>query len=295
MSARPPVSVIVPFAGSDAQLSGLLDTLATLELRDGDEVIVADNRPEAAEPESQPRHPAIQLRRASGVCSPGFARNRAATLATGEWLVLIDADTEPSPTLLDAYFTPPPAPGTAVLAGAIGDRAGGSSVAARHSAGREQMSQHATLGRGRWSYAQSANCAVRRDAFVAAGGFDEDARAGEDADLCFRLRAEGWELEPRPDAAVVHRSRATLPALLQQLARHGSGAAWLERRYPGSFPAPGPRSLAARLGRCAGRAVIAALRGRREAALTALLELAEAAAFESGRHRSNRARRPTGN
>src|SRR5436190_688694 len=61
----------------------------------------------------------------------------------------------------------------------------------------------------RWGYAQTANCAVRRTAFAAAGGFVETARSGADADLCFRLRDAGWTLEERPAAAAIHRSRRT--------------------------------------------------------------------------------------
>ncbi len=288
MAARPPVSVIVPFTGSDEQLTRLLLSLTALRLRDDDEVIVADNRPGArGAPERRGR---VRVYAAAGVASPGFARNRAAALAGGEWLVMIDADTEPTPTLLDDYFAPLPQPATAVLAGGILDRPGGRGLAARHSAARAQMSHRATLARGPWSYAQSANCAVRRDAFVRAGGFAEDARAGEDADLCFRLRADGWELEERFGAGVTHRSRVTLRGLLEQLARHGAGAAWAERRHPGAFPAPGAAATAARLARCLARAGLAALRGRREATLTALVEAAEAIAFETGRRLSNRAR-----
>ena len=44
-----------------------------------------------------------------------------------------------------------------------------------------------------------------------------------------------------------HRNRATLRALLGQLHRHGSGMRWLDRRYPGTFPAPTPRARAARV------------------------------------------------
>ena len=48
-----------------------------------------------------------------------------------------------------------------------------------------------------------------------------------------------------------HLSRASLPALLAQLAGHGAGAAWLARRYPGEFPAPGAPALIRHCARCA--------------------------------------------
>ena len=94
------------------------------------------------------------------------------------------------------------------------------------------MSQENTLHDPRWGYAQTANAAFRRTAFEEVGGFEEHARSGGDADLCFRLRAAGWELVYRPEAMVVHRNRTTLRSLLRQRARHGAGSAWLNRRNP---------------------------------------------------------------
>jgi GT2 family glycosyltransferase len=290
MPARPSVSVIVPFAGTDSQLEELLEVLSRLRLGPDDEVIVADNRPfgmATAEPDGAGR---LTVRPASGISSPGFARNRAAAVARGEWLVMIDADTEPVAALIEAYFAPVPAAGTAVLAGGILDRAADPGLAARHSANRRQMDQAATMARGPWAYAQSANCAVRRDAFLRVGGFNEFARAGEDADLCFRLRADGWAIEPRPDAVVEHRSRNSVPALLAQLVRHGSGAGWLQAQYPGSFPPPSALGMSARLLGSVRRSALAALRGDSEDALRQLLSFAEACAFEGGRLLDNRAR-----
>jgi GT2 family glycosyltransferase len=288
ITTRPTVSVIVPFVGERADLDRLLAALQPLELAAGDELIVADNRPQRGDGVD---HGRVRVCPATGIRSPGFARNRAAAIAGGEWLVFIDADTEPSASLVVDYFDPAPAGDTAILAGEIIDVAATDSFAARHSAGRAQLSQRVTLGRAVSPYAQTANCAVRREAFAAVGGFAEDARAGEDADLCFRIAQAGWGLEARPRARVRHRSRESLPALLQQLARHGSGAAWLNQRYPGWFAPPRPWQLAARLGRDLVRAAGAAVRRDRTAAKSALLECAEACAFEFGRLLPNRARR----
>jgi GT2 family glycosyltransferase len=289
VSARPSVSVIVPFAGPATALATLTRALGRLRVADGDEILVADNRAAmtAADPSTQA---AVRVVTAGGVAAPGFARNRAAILAAGEWLLFLDADTEPAGDLLDRYFDAPPAPSTAVLAGAIVDRAGGGGTGrfAAAVAARRPMDQEVTLRRLGTPYAQTANCAVRRAAFEAIGGFDESARWGEDADLCFRLARAGWETEERPAAVVVHRSRATAARWLAQLAGHGAGAAWLDARYPGSFPPAGARALAARLVRSGGAGVRAVRSGRSAEATTAALEMAGALAFELGRRRSNR-------
>jgi GT2 family glycosyltransferase len=287
--------VIVPFRGESAELDRLVATLQRLELDHDDEVIVADNRAESGEDRSESAdgrvYGRVRFCAAAGIRSPGFARNRAAARAVGEWLVFIDADTVPSASLVDDYFHPAPAGDTAILAGEIVDFAASPTLAARHSARRGQLSQRVTLGRAGSPYAQTANCAVRRAAFVAVGGFAQDARAGEDADLCFRIAEAGWKLEARPRATVQHRSRESLSGLLGQLARHGSGAAWLNERYPGVFAPPRPWQLAARLARQLARAAVATAHRDRPAAQSALLELAEACAFEAGRLLPNRARR----
>jgi GT2 family glycosyltransferase len=264
------VSVIVPFRGSDAQLARLRARLGALALRPDDELIVSDNR----------RHP---------VRTPAFARNDGAERARGEWLVFIDADTIPHPHLVDAYFDPPPADRTALQAGAVHDVAASArSLVARHGVARSQLSQRTTLVRAGTPYAQTANCAVRRSAFQAIGGFDAGARAGEDADLCFRLRHAGWGIEERLAARVDHEGRATIGGWLWQLVVHGSGAAWLERRWPGEFPASPPARLLARLARHLLRALRALARGETQEAAFQLLDLIGACAFEAGRLLPNR-------
>lgn len=293
MQPRPPISVVVPFLGSEAELERLLATLERLDREPGDELIVADNRTSGGDPRSVG---AVTVIPAGNVRSPGAARNRGAARASAEWLVFVDADTEPEPELLDAYFEPPPGERTAVLAGAIADVAAFDGLsppagrAAQHVVARAQMSHGVTLDRPSFPYAQTANCAVRRRAFLEVGGFEERILAAEDADLCFRLAERGWGLEPRPAAGVRHLARADTRALLRQLARHGAGAAWCNRRHPGSFPAPTPWGLAARVARSAGRAARLRARGCPQQAHEAALEAAEALAFELGRLMPNRAR-----
>jgi mycofactocin glycosyltransferase len=290
VTGRPCVSVIVPFAGAAEDLGRLLVALGELRIRSGDQLIVADNRP-GVSPTSAADTGAVELLAAPGARSPGRARNRGAQAASGEWLVFIDADTTPSPSLLDNYFEPVPDPSTAILAGGITDVAGGTDLASRYTAARGHLSQDATLHRGDGTpYAQTANCAVRASAFRSVGGFVEDIRAGEDADLCFRLQAAGWTLEERPRAGVEHRGRAGLRALLGQLAVHGGGASWLNRRYPGEFPSPTARDLAGRSGRGLIETARRLARGEPEGASAALLDAVCPAVFDLGRLGSNRAR-----
>jgi mycofactocin glycosyltransferase len=290
-AVRPRVSVIIPFAGSPAAINQLLSNLQDLEHRPDDELIVVDNRQVGAAP-WPPMPPGIRVLEANTIASPAFARNEGARMAAGEWLVFLDADTRPATALLDAYFTPPPSPATAVLAGGILDVAAEQTLVARRDVARRRWSQDNTVRRPGAPYAQTGNCAVLRAAFERVGGFDEQARAGEDADLCFRIQHSGWALEERPAAVVEHPAASTLRAWVVQQIRHGSGAAWANRRWPGEFPAPGPRWMVVRTLRLVRQAIGHLSRGEVEQAAFALLDLLGACALDLGRLVPNRPIRP---
>jgi GT2 family glycosyltransferase len=288
---RPAVDVVVPFAGGEGAFKAVLERVRRLGLRPGDRVVVVDNRP-GSDHGAKPLDEQRVVLGASEQRSSYYARNRGAELGEGDWLIFFDADVDPPQDLLDRYFTRSPAERTAVLAGSIVDRTADSrarpTVAERYQQLRHSMSQEQTVERGSWSYAQTANCAVRRTAFEEVGGFVEEIRSGGDADLCFRLRAAGWELEPRPEAEVGHHTRRDLLAFLRQRARHGSGAAWLERRHPGSSP----RGHLMRLGAWALTSELGAVwrlaRRDRDAALLAAVTPLSAWAFQLGRLVPNR-------
>jgi GT2 family glycosyltransferase len=290
-ASRPTVSVVIPFVGSAAELDRLLDGLEALELARGDELVIVDNRPPGSPALAAARLPAGgRLARAERLPGPGHARNRGAEETSGDWLVFIDSDTRPEAQLLDAYFDPEPRAPTGVLAGGILDVARRSTIVSRHDVARQRMSQEMTLRRAGSPYAQTANCAVRRVAFEAVGGFDEQAH-GEDADLCFRLREAGWELEERPGARVQHTSREAVRPWLSQQLRHGREAGWLNRRWPGEFPARGARFVGNRTLHLGAHVMAALARGEAEEAAFLALDLARIWAFELGRLAPERPRR----
>lgn len=287
MSARPAVDVVVPFAGSPAALRALVARLEALRTRAGDTLTVVDNRGVGVTGTGRVRVLVAARRRGSY-----HARNAGARAGAAPWLLFVDADVEPAHDLLDRLFEPPPGEQTGVLAGAVVDepppRGRRGPVALRYAWLKASMSQQTTLGHGEWAFAQTANCAVRRQAFADVGGFCDDARSGGDADLCFRLAAAGWRLESRPGATVLHRNRTGVARMLAQRARHGAGAAWLARRHPGAFPARRPAGLAWWGLRRAAAGLVAAARGDRDGALLGLLDGPAVWAFELGRRLPNR-------
>lgn len=289
---RPSVDVVVPFAGAGSELPALAERMAGLVRAEGDRVWLVDNRP-AGEPavEVAPTDGLAVLRLPSPQGSYA-ARNHGAGAGAAPWLVFLDADVVPDADLLERYFEPPPGDRTGVLAGELRDVLVEDTAVARFIVKRRWMAQDQTLEAAGRAYAQTANCAVRRTAFAAVDGFEASARSGGDADLCFRLHDAGWALERRPGAVAEHAARAALRSFVGQLARHGSGAAWLDSRYPGHSPSRLRRGLLKVLARGMTDAVGQLARRDREAAADAILPAVTEVAFELGRLLTNEV--PTG-
>jgi GT2 family glycosyltransferase len=94
-------------------------------------------------------------------------------------------------------------------------------------------------------YLKGAVLLVRREAWIAVGGFDPDFFLfAEEIDLCLRIREAGWSVEYVPDASFVHvlggstgpawstAYREQLRSHLRFVAKHeGRGRAEFARRY----------------------------------------------------------------
>ena len=238
--SRPPVSVVMPFAGDLPAARAAVQTLLELQIGPGDELIVADNSGVlgAVDP--------VRVVHATGEQSPAHARNVGAEHAQRDWILFLDADCRAPSGLIDAYFRHPIDAGVGAVAGEVAPLTDGTTLVARYGAARSFLGQAAHLAHPYLPRAAAANLLVRREAFEQLGGFYEGVRAAEDTDFSWRLQRAGWRLELCPEACVEHRYRTTVSGLTRQWRGYAAGRAWLGRRYEGFAPEPAARRAGAR-------------------------------------------------
>lgn len=237
---RPPVSVIVPFAGTRQQAEAVAAMLRGLATGPEDELIVADNSG------TMPRIAAAALGRAplravnaGGEPSPSHARNVGAAAARHDWLLFLDSDVLAPPDLLDRFFAEPIDDRTGAVTGDIAGIPDTRTLAARYGTARNFLGQRSHVSHPFRPRASSANLLVRRAAFEQVGGYTEGIRAAEDTDFTWRLQDAGWALAFNEHAVVQHAYRTSLRALGRQWRGYAAGARWLSERYPDFHPDPG--------------------------------------------------------
>jgi len=78
------------------------------------------------------------------------------------------------------------------------------------------------------------NMAIRRQVLQELGGFDIQFRvAGDDVDMCWRIRDNGWVIKFSPSAVVFHHRRDSAKGYLRQQRGYGIAEALLANKYPG--------------------------------------------------------------
>lgn len=232
------ISVIVPVRDGARTLESCLRRLAH-QTRTPDEVIVVDNgsrdgsgalaRGVADRTAGLPLRVLHEPRPGASV-----ARNRGAAAASGDLLAFTDADCEPTADWLDRLVAACGA-GIGAVAGRVRPAPPQSAVEAFAALYTLRMgdqgfdSTEFTPLRGGFP---TANLGVRREVFVALGGFDESIRIyGEDYDLCARIYQQGHAIRYEPRAIVLHHHRATLRGLLRQSFGFGFCHPYLLRRH----------------------------------------------------------------
>ena len=175
------------------------------------------------------------------------ARNLGLREATGEIVAYIDDDAYPDPAWLTHLATSfvrsdhagiggpnITAPEDGPLARCIGNSPGNPT--------------HVLLTDEEAEHLPGCNMAFRKSALEAIGGFDEQFRiAGDDVDICWRVRAGGGTLGFSPAAMVWHHRRASVIAYLRQQRNYGKAEGMLERKWPDMHNSVGHRHWRGRI------------------------------------------------
>lgn len=173
------------------------------------------------------------------------ARNRGAQAARGSVLVFTDADCTFAPDWLAKITAPLFMENPRLPIGAVGGLTK-SAYAKRNKPNlweeysdrlfRDWESDRREPIPGFLPWAPTCNLAVKRELFLALGGFESAWRvAAYDVDLCWRLQLAGFALEFAPKAIVHHRRRDSLLGVFKQMRGYGFYNAQLLRNFEASL------------------------------------------------------------
>ncbi|GAA1059051.1 glycosyltransferase [Agromyces bracchium] len=228
MPEPPYLSVIIPARDAGATIGTQLEALAAQNWQGRWEVIVADNgsRDDTVSRAEQwrDRLPGLRVVDASSVPGASHARNVAAEIASGDYLLFLDADDVAEPGWL------------AAMAAAAAEHSfiAGVSTPVHETASDSQSGMGRTT---RWSAilpskgfldaAATNNLGVSANVWHEVGGFRESMLAGMDTAFCWDVQLLGHPLVRVDRAHVSYRMRTSLRELWSQQYRWGIGSVQL--------------------------------------------------------------------
>lgn len=212
----PTISVVMPMYNASGYLPLVLPPLQRA-LADGRvvEVIVLDDGCSDDGP-ARCRAAGFTVRPSGGRKGPGACRNQGALAAQGDLLLFIDSDVvmhDDVPELVRRHFAR--REDIVALFGAYDERPHARGIVSRYRNLLHHFT-HATHA-GEASTFWAGCGAVRRAAFLAAGGFDADHYAVpsiEDIELGYRLRRAGGKIVLAPEVQGTHLKRWTLRSMV---------------------------------------------------------------------------------
>jgi GT2 family glycosyltransferase len=212
--AAPRFSVVVPVRDGGEAFARCLGGLARSRCRDFELIVVDDGSADGSARRAAAAGAAVLS--TPGAAGPAAARNLGAAAARGEWLLFLDADCELHADAVERLGAAIDAdPGLDAVFGAYDDRPAAPGVVSRF---RNLL--HAWTHRRHAGPAETfwAGCgAVRREVFLAAGGFDAaryPRSSIEDVELGFRLSAAGQRILLAPEVQVTHHKRWTFASMV---------------------------------------------------------------------------------
>lgn len=222
------ISVVIPAYNAAATLGACLDSLAVQTYEHPFEIIVVDDG-SADETASIAESCGVQVIRTERQ-RPAAARNAGFRAARGSIVCCTDADCEPVPTWLAEIAAPFTDEATVAAKGTYLTRQ--TEIIARFVQLEYEDKYDRLLPQATIDFIDTYSAAYRRDAILAAGGFDESYDYLEDQELSFRLAAAGQRMVFQPDAIVYHQHANSLAAYMRKKFLIGYWKVQVVRRFP---------------------------------------------------------------
>jgi len=224
MSAAPALSIIVPVHNGGAALHRCVDAIAP-QLRSGDELLVVDDG--STEPMAFARNEPVRVLRLEQWSGVSAARNRGAGIARAPVLFFVDADVVLHPDAVDrARATMADSRVDAAIGSYDDSPQAGTLVSRFKNLAHHHFHQRAA---GEISTFWGACGLVRRELFLALGGFDErrfKQPSIEDVEFGWRMTDRGARIVLDPGLQVTHLKRWTLGSLVRTDVLHRA-APWI--------------------------------------------------------------------
>jgi cellulose synthase/poly-beta-1,6-N-acetylglucosamine synthase-like glycosyltransferase len=234
------ISVIIPIYNGETDLPALIDCLykQTYHSQKVEYLLVDNNSSDRTEAvlETAVKEAAskgINLYHLSEkqIQSSYAARNLGIRKAKAEILAFTDADCRPQPDWLEKLVQPFVDSEVGIVVGEIVALTG-KTLLEKYGDRYQVMSQKFLVEHPFCPYGQTANIAIRKQAFVDVGLFRPYLTTGGDADMCWRIQREGnWKLAYAPEAIILHRHRSNLKNFRSQWRRYGCSNRYLHELH----------------------------------------------------------------
>jgi GT2 family glycosyltransferase len=232
----PRFSVVVCTHNGAATLRECLDGLAELDYPAHEVIVVDDGSTDSSAAIASDYDCRLIRTENRGLSA---ARNTGLAVASGEIVAYVDDDTKPDPDWLKYLARTFMTTSHAGIGGpnlALTDD-GRVARCVAHAPGGPT---HVLISDQEAEHIPGCNMAFRRQALEQVGGFDPRFRAaGDDVDICWRMRERGQTLGFSPAAVVWHHRRNSIRAYWRQQRGYGAAEAELERKWPEKYTTGG--------------------------------------------------------
>jgi GT2 family glycosyltransferase len=225
---RPRISVVVCSHDGERTIRDCCEGLRALDYPDFEVIVVDDGSRDGTAAVAEEYGWRVIRTPHRGLSA---ARNTGLAAATGEIVAYLDDDARPDPDWL-SHLAEGFARSAHVGIGGPNLTPPADGPVAQCVARSPGNPTHVLLTDEEAEHLPGCNMAFRRPALLAVGGFDPRFRsAGDDVDVCWRLRELGWTLGFSPAAMVWHHRRASVAAYLRQQRGYGAAERLLAQKW----------------------------------------------------------------